>query len=122
MLQSDLPSLDFIAGLIDGEGAFMWTKQNGTETPVFQLKMHAREHALFDMIKVKLGLKENIHEYTHQGRHYVLLLIRKRATIENTIIPTFDGRLFGYKKILFEEWKKKFYEKKLEFMYKYHAK
>ena len=36
---NELPSLDFIAGLIAGEGAFMWIKQNNTEIPVFQLKM-----------------------------------------------------------------------------------
>lgn len=32
-------SLDFIAGLIAGEGSFMWINQNNNTIPVFQLKM-----------------------------------------------------------------------------------
>ena len=118
---NELPSLDFIAGLIVGEGSFMWIKQNGTEIPVFQLKMHATERPLFDLLKTKMGLKEKIYEYTHQERHYVLLLIRKRSVIENIIIPVFDGRLFGNKKIQFENWKNKYFERKLNFIYKKHV-
>lgn len=112
-------SLDFIAGLIAGEGAFMWIKQNGNEVAVFQLKMHADEKPLFQLIKLRLGLKEKIYEYTHQNRHYVLLLIRKRRVIEDIIIPTFDQRLFGLKRDQFEVWKNKYYQKKLEFIYRY---
>ena len=121
MQQTDLPSFDFIAGLIAGEGSFMWIKQNGTEVPVFQLKMHATERPLFELLKTKLGLREKIYEYTHQERHYVLLLIRKRSVIENIIIPTFDQRLFGNKRIQFEAWKKKYFEKKLDFIYKHYS-
>lgn len=112
-------SLDFIAGLIAGEGSFMWINQNGNQIPVFQLKMHADERPLFELIKAKLALKDKIHEYTHQNRHYVLLIIRKRSTIENIIIPTFDQRLFGLKKKQFDAWRDKFYQRKLLFKYKY---
>lgn len=97
-------TLDFIAGLIAGEGSFMWIKQNGGEIPVFQLKMHADERPLFEQIKARLGLKEKIYEYTHQNRHYVLLLIRKRFSLTNIIIPTFENRLFGLKRIQFNNW------------------
>lgn len=114
-------SIDFIAGLIAGAGAFMWIKQSGQETPVFQLKMHADEKQLFELIKEKLGLKEKIYEYTHQDRHYVLLLVRKRSVIEKIIIPTFDQRLFGLKKLQFELWRDKFFQKKLSFIYKQHV-
>lgn len=101
-------TLDFIAGLIAGEGAFMWIKQNGTELAVFQLKMHADERPLFEMIKSRLSLTEKIHEYTHQNRHYVLLLVRKRQSIINKIIPAFDGRLHGLKKLQYTKWREKF--------------
>ena len=111
-------SLDFIAGLIAGEGAFMWIKQNNTEVAVFQLKMHALEKPLFELIKETLGLKEKIHQYLHQNRHYVLLLVRKRSVVEEIIIPTFEGRLFGLKKIQFEDWKNKFFERKRYYLYK----
>ena len=111
-------SEDFIAGLVAGEGSFMWIKQNGTEIPVFQLKMHANERPLFEMIKSKIGLKEKIQEYNHQGRNYVLLLVRKRLVIEQIIIPFFDNRLFGLKKEQFVVWKTHFFELKPYFRYK----
>ena len=111
-------SEDFIAGLVAGEGSFMWIQQNGTEIPVFQLKMHANERPLFEMIKSKIGLKEKIHEYNHQGRNYVLLLVRKRLVIEQIIIPFFDNRLFGLKKEQFVVWKTHFFELKPYFRYK----
>src|SRR3989338_4746548 len=114
---SDSLSLDFIAGLIAGEGTFMWINQNGQEVPFFQLKMHADKNPLFELIKKRLGLKEKVHEYTHQNRHYVLLLVRKRSVIENVIIPLFEGRLFGTKKGQFERWRDIYFQKKLSFIY-----
>ncbi len=108
-----LPSFDFIAGLISREGSFLWIKQNGTEIPVFQLKMRADERPLFELFKEKLGLKEKIYEYTHQNRHYVLLLIRRRRVLEDIIIPAFEFRLFGLKKKQFDGWKRKFIRKRL---------
>ena len=112
-------SLDFIAGLIVGEGSFMWIKQNGREIPVFQLKMHVRDKELVEMVRHGLGLNEAIYDYDHQNRHYVLLLVRKRKTIIEKIIPLLDGRLFGYKKIQFEEWKRKFAKEQKEWLNKY---
>lgn len=100
-----LPSLDFIAGVISIEGAFMWIKQNEKVIPVFQLKMRADEQKLFELIKSKLKLKETVYQYNHQNRHYVLMLIRSRASLSNIIIPLLDKRLRGSKKAQFETWK-----------------
>lgn len=100
----------------------MWVKQKNIKIPVFQIKMEAADQILVEIIKEKLNLKETIHQYTHQNRNYTLLLVRKRSIIENVIIPTFDGRLFGTKKSQFEGWKNKYFTKKLEFMYKQHSK
>lgn len=113
-----LPSLDFIAGLFSATGSFLWVKQKNSEIPVFQLKTQAEDHQLLELIKEKLKIKESIHRYIHQGRGYSLLLIRSRRTIENVLIPLVDGRLFGQKAIQFEQWKNKYYEKRLEFVYK----
>lgn len=99
------PSLDFIAGLIVGEGCFTTIKQGSQEVHAFQLKMHADERPLFELIINKLDLKEKIHEYTHQERHYVLLLIRSKEVLIKKIVPAFDGRLYGIKKIQFEKWR-----------------
>lgn len=117
---NELPSLDFIAGLIVGEGSFLWTKQQNTKIPVFQLKMPANEKPLFDLIRNKLCLKETVHEYNHKNRHYVLLLIRKRTTIENILIPALEGRLFGQKKEKFDKWKDDYFNNKLNFIYKHY--
>ena len=120
MSEYPLPSIDFIAGLVNRSGNFLWVKQKNQEVPVFQIKMELSEIELLEIIKEKLGLKEVIHQYTHQKRSYGLLLVRRRATIETIIIPIFDQRLFGSKKVQFEEWKTKYYTKKLEFVYKQH--
>ncbi|MEK7624023.1 MAG: LAGLIDADG family homing endonuclease [Patescibacteria group bacterium] len=112
--KEELPSLDFIAGLIAGEGSFLWIHQNGSKIPVFQLRMHACERPLFELIKRKLNLDEKIYEYTHQGRHSVLLMVRKRSTLEDIIIPVFNGRLFGKKAAQFELWKEIFLIEKFE--------
>ncbi len=113
-----LPSYDFIAGLLTCTGSFLWVKQKNSEVPVFQLKMQASDHQLLELIKEKLEIKESIHQYIHQNREYSLLLIRSRRTIETILIPIIDGRLFGQKKIQFDLWKKKYFERKLDFLYK----
>ncbi len=116
-----LPSYDFIAGVLTATGSFLWVKQKNSEVPVFQLKLQTADHALLELIKTKLGIKEQIHQYTHQNRQYSLLLIRSRRTIETILLPIFDGRLFGQKQIQFDLWKKKYFEKRLDFAYKHHS-
>lgn len=118
---SPLPSYDFIAGLLTSTGSFLWVKQKNSEIPVFQLKMQTGDYELLELVKAKLAIKEVIHQYTHQNRNYSLLLIRSRRTIETILIPIFDGSLFGQKKIQFELWKNKYFENKLEFVYKRHS-
>ncbi len=112
------PSFDFIAGLLTSTGSFLWVKQKNSEVPVFQLKMQAGDHELLELITTKLVIKESIHQYIHQGRKYSLLLIRSRKTIETILIPILDGRLFGQKRLQFDLWKQRYFEKKLEFIYK----
>lgn len=117
-LNDNLPSYDFIAGLLTSTGSFLWVKQKNSEVPVFQLKMQSGDHDLLQLIKTKLEIKEKIHQYTHQNRQYSLILIRSRRTIETVLIPILDGRLFGQKRVQFDLWKKKYFEKRLEFVYK----
>ncbi len=110
----NLPSFDFIAGLIAGGGSFLWIHQNGRRLPVFQLRMHATERPLLELLKQKLGLNEPIHEYTHERRHNVLILVRKKSVLENVIIPVFNGRLFGKKAAQFDLWKEIFFQEKFK--------
>lgn len=112
-------SLDFIAGVIVGNGSFSWVKQKGAEIPVFRIKINADERPLVEAIKKKLGLEEAIYEYTHAKCHYVLILVRHRSTIEDIIIPAFEARLFGMKRKQFEAWRDRFYQKKLDLFQKH---
>ena len=84
--------------------------------------MEADELPLLEIIKAKLVLKEKIYQYLQKDRPYVLLLVRKRSVIQTNLIPTFDGRFWGKKKTQFDEWKNKFFERRLDFVYKHHLK
>jgi len=103
-------SLDFIAGLVVGEGTFYWTKTHLGRIPVFALRFHVRDRELLTAVKDSLGLKEKIYEYTHNHRHYVFLIVRNIGSLKNIIIPLIYPRLAGYKKQQFQEWFKGFYD------------
>ena len=84
-------SLDFIAGLIAGEGYFGWVNYNKTnqKVAVFQLRMHYNDKNLVFAVKNTLGLKESVYEYNYQDkknpllwRHSVLLLVSRREVIK----------------------------------------
>ena len=110
-LMEDKPlSLDFIAGLIVGEGTFYWTKAPQGKIPVFALRMHVRDKELVTMVRDSLGLKtEKIYEYTHNNRHYAFLIVRNIGSLKNIVIPLIYPRLAGYKRVQFLEWFKGFY-------------
>lgn len=103
-------SLDFIAGLIVGEGTFYWTKHpNGYYKPVFALRMHIRDYDLVTNVRDSLGLKrEKIYEYRHGGRHYAFLIVRNVGSLKNHIIPLVWPRLSGYKREQFKVWFRRF--------------
>jgi len=113
-------SLDYIAGLITGEGSFFWITQNKgkQKVPVFQLRMHYNDRELVFAVRNSLKLKEPIYEYKHRDknkpsliRHYVQLMVRKTEVIKEKIIPAFEGRLYGLKREQFNAWKAKFLKK-----------
>jgi len=108
-----LPSLDYIAGVVETSGSFFWVKSGKKENPVFHIKLIGKERAILELISQKLGLGGGVYEYLHGGRHYALLIVRKRSVIERVIIPTFDQRLLGTKKIQFEAWRDRFNRQQL---------
>lgn len=99
-------SLDFIAGLIAGEGCFTWSyDKNEQKITIFQLKMRSNDKNLVFAVRNSLGLKAPIYEYNYQDkkkvsliRHYVVLKVGNRKDIKEKIIPAFEGRLYGLKK------------------------
>jgi len=114
-------SLDFIAGLITGEGSFLIVpyRKGKQMVFVFQLRLHYDDRELVFAVRNSLGLKESVYEFYYNNRHSALLLVRKRSTIEKIIIPTFDGRLTGLKEQQFQIWKEKFFENKKNWRYRY---
>jgi len=114
-------SLDFIAGLIAGGGSFLVVPyRKGKQTVfVFQLRLHFNDRKLVFAVRNSLGLKEPVYEFYHNNRHSALLLVRKRAIIENIIIPAFEGRLSGLKEQQFQRWKERFFEEKKKWRYRY---
>ena len=103
-------SLDFIAGLIVGEGTFYWTRAPQGKIPAFALRMHVRDKELVTAVRDVLGLRNRVYEYTHNGRHYAFLLVREIGSLKNTIIPLLYPRLVGYKRVQFLEWFRGFFE------------
>lgn len=96
--------LEFIAGLVVGEGTFCWTKSPRGKLPTFALRMHARDKELVEAARDSLGLREKVYEYTHGGRHYATLIVRNIGSLKNNIIPLLYPRLVGYKRQQFLEW------------------
>lgn len=121
-------SLDFIAGLIAGEGYFGWVSHNKgkQKIAVFQLQMHYNDRDLVFAVRNTLGLKEPVYVYNYQDRkksslwrHEVKLLVRRREVIKKIIIPAFDNRLYGLKEKQFNQWKKEFSEQEKKWRYHY---
>ena len=103
-------NLDFIAGLIVGEGTFYWTRSPRGKIPAFALRMHVRDKELVTAVRDSLGLKrERIYEYTHNNRHYAFLIVRNIGSLKNAIIPLVYPRLQGYKLEQFRVWFDGFY-------------
>ncbi len=100
---------EYIRGLIEGEGHFgADTRSSGEKVPSFVLKMHARDKELIEGIRNYLQIHNRVYEYTHQDRHYAMLIIRDLTTLKNRIVPLFKGKLLGFKGTQFEWWLKTF--------------
>lgn len=100
---------DYIRGLIDGEGYFgVQRSRNGSEIPVFILKMHVRDKELIEAIRDFLNIRNHVYEYKIQGRHFAMLSIRDIETLKNKIIPLFKEKLLGHKGTQFDWWLKYF--------------
>ncbi|MFH2018843.1 MAG: LAGLIDADG family homing endonuclease, partial [bacterium] len=97
------PSLDFIAGVVETHGCFFWQKTGKRATPFFRIKIHRAQAPLLSSISTKLGLCGNIYRYSHGGRKYAMLVVRRRSEIADKLIPALDGRLLGSKRKEYEK-------------------
>ncbi len=124
IINTEKLSLDFIAGLVTSQGYFSWVTQHRTQqkVPVFQIRLPYDEKDLLFGFKNSLGLKEPIYEYRSKNRSFVLLLIRKRKSIKEIIIPAFDQKLRGKKKKQFDQWKEAFFQEEKNWRYHYFQK
>lgn len=100
---------EYIRGLFEGEGTFTNDRRrDGTRTPAVTLKMHHRDKELIEGIRDYFDIKNKVYEYTHNGRHQAMLIIREMPTLKNKIVPFFRNQLLGNKGMQFEEWLKMF--------------
>lgn len=114
-------SLDYIRGLVEGEGCFTFcsvprkTKNNPGKfkLPTFVIAMHERDEPLITAIRDRLKLKNRV--YNHQpymgdgikrGR-IAKLIVRDFGALKNIIVPLFYGKLRGNKGKQFLEWLQK---------------
>lgn len=119
-------SYNFIAGLIVGEGCFSWDTRSDTilgrkrKVPVFALRMHVRDKWLVTAARDTMNLEGNkIYEYTHNNRHYIMLIVRNIGDIKNIVIPFFYKRLRGYKREQFFQWLEDFGKSEVSEGYKF---
>lgn len=101
---------EYICGLFEGEGTFSthgYTTR-GERLPCVALKMHYRDKELIEAIRDYFGLKNKVYEYTHQNRHFVMLVVRDTSTLKNKMVPFFRNRLLGHKGVQFEAWLRMF--------------
>ena len=100
---------EYIRGLFEGEGTFTNDgSRNGRINPCVTLKMHYRDKELIEGIRDYFGLHHKVYEYTHQGRHYAMLIIRDIPSLKNKMVPFFKNQLLGNKGMQFEGWLKMF--------------
>lgn len=103
------PSLDFIAGVIEVHGNFIWEKHNDTPFPCFRIKIQKKQGELLNMIVRKLRLNTKVSYYIHDSREYAIINVRRTSEIEDKLIPALEGRLWGNQKMVFEKWRDTIY-------------
>ena len=96
--------LGFVMGIIAGEGSFTGDHR----TPALQVKMHARDVALLEVLRDQLGGKI-YGPYTHGDRYYCLWILRgeelrQAAELFLSHLPD------GHKRTQFMEWARKYYK------------
>jgi len=130
-------SYDYIRGLIEGEGCFTFSTNRSTDkngyikirsVPAFAIGMHERDFNLLTSVRDKLKLKNRVYIYAQTQKDgfkrgkKAFLIVREYGNLKNIIIPLFYKKLFGNKKIQFEDWMEKigsdpYISKKLKFIH-----
>jgi len=108
-----IPSLDFIAGVVETHGSFYVQKIGRSRVSHFRIKIHMDEAKLLEAISTKLGLGGTVYRYRHGGRKYAMLVVRRKNEIVDKLIPALDGRLLGSKRKEYEKWRNRFYKRDL---------
>lgn len=110
-------SPDYIRGLVEGEGCFTFCtipQKNADgkrlRIPTFVIQMHEHDLELIQKLKDYWGLRNKIYickAYTADGYNRnstARLMVRDFLSLKNIIIPFFNEKLIGYKRIQFNEW------------------
>lgn len=113
-MTDQLITLEYIRGLIEGEGSFTFSTQYSIKrkVPAFEIRMHVRDKDLLEQMRDFLGLKNKIYVYHYQKPSMprgpqAMLIVREFGQLKNIIIPLCYGRLKGNKGIQFNDWLEK---------------
>jgi len=117
---------EYIRGLVEGEGSFTFhqtsKRVDGSvyKLPAFVVSMHFRDKDLLNLVKNKMGLKNNLYfrvpvnniQNAKTGKKYLsarqaMLVVRDFEQLRDIIIPFFYKKLRGYKRIQFMNWLEK---------------
>ncbi len=131
-MQNKLITLDYIRGLIEGEGCFTFSTQYrfNRKVPCFEIGMHARDMDLLEAIRDRLGLHNKIYVYHYKSPGInqgpkAILIVREFAQLRNIVIPLCYNRLKGNKAKQFNAWMEKIgadpmVSPRFKFLYKMH--
>ena len=112
-------SYEYIRGLIEGEGSFVFTSNSRknilgevkkVKIPTFAIGMHERDEELLRSVRNIMGLENKVYNYKssnkdgyNRGRK-AFLIVREIGNLKNIIVPFFYDRLVGFKGVQFDKW------------------
>ena len=110
---------EYIRGLIEGEGSFVFTSNSRKnligdvkkiKIPTFAIGMHERDEALLCSVRDIMGLENKVYNYKSSSKdgykrgRKAFLIVREIGSLKNIVVPFFYGRLIGFKGVQFRKW------------------
>ncbi len=112
-------SYEYIRGLIEGEGSFVFTSNSRKNAlgeikkikiPTFVIGMHERDEPLLCLARDRMGLGNRVYNYKSSNRdgynrgRKAFLIVREIGSLKNIVVPFFYDHLIGFKGVQFNKW------------------
>lgn len=99
---------EFICGYVSAIGSFIEFRQKDKTYFAFQIKTSIENESILNQIVSTLSIHNRVYKYRRTEQSYCELIVRDRHSLQNVIIPYFTGKLEGFKKLQFDDWKNRF--------------